>query len=40
MKPNLCGQLIYDKGARIDHGGKTASLICGVERTGELQVRE
>ena len=39
---NLClyGQLIYDKKARIYNGGKTASSINGVGKTGQPHAKE
>ena len=34
------GHLIYDKGARIYNGEKTASSISGAGKTGRLHVKE
>ena len=37
---SVTGHLVYDKGARIYNGEKTASSIIGAEKTGQLHVKE
>ena len=39
MNPQLCGQLIYDKGRRIHNREKTPSSLNGVVKTGKLHAR-
>ena len=40
INPCTYGHLIFDKGARIYNGEKTASSITGAGKTGQLYVKE
>ena len=40
VNPHTCGQLIYDKEARIYNGEKTLSSIRGAGKTGQLHLKE
>ena len=40
MNPHLHGQLIYDKGGKIKHWGKTLFSINGAGKTGQLHAEE
>ena len=40
INPCIYGPLIFDKEARVYSGKKTASLISGAGKTGQLHVKE
>ena len=40
IKPDTYGQLIFDKGARIQNGKKTVSSANGAGKTGQLHVNQ
>ena len=40
INPRTCGYLTFDKGGRKIQWGKTASLIHGAGKTGQLHVKE
>ena len=40
IDPCTYGHLIFDKGARVYNGEKTASSISGAGKTGQLHVKE
>ena len=40
INPCTYGYIIFEKGARIYNGAKTASSISGAEKTGQLHIKE
>lgn len=40
MNPHVYGELIYTKGGKNIQQGKTASLMNGVGKTGQLRARK
>ena len=40
INPHLYGQLICDKGGKINNGEKTVFSINGVGKTGQLHVKD